>query len=112
MCVPVFQILNPLQSPSTLALPVNDRKYDTLLFTEKYHTWTVYGFLLCPSALADPAMMTFLRKVLEDSFVVPLYRDEMIYVHERFEELFTWYPPRGSSRTNRRNSCRRPPKWP
>lgn len=67
-----------------------------LRYAEKYHTWTVYCFLLCPSALADPRNMAMLRVTLNDSFVVPLFREEMLFIQDEFEQLFSWYPPKGS----------------
>ena len=35
--------------------------------------------------------MAMLRVTLNDSFVVPLFREEMLFIQDEFEQLFSWY---------------------
>ena len=83
------------------AAPADATKCAPVCFRERARSWIVWCFLVCPGAIASSRIKTsgelarhesLLKVVLNESVVEPIFRDQVIRVHEEFLELFAWFP--------------------
>eukprot|EP00002_Diphylleia_rotans_P015130 TRINITY_DN292_c0_g3_i1.p1 TRINITY_DN292_c0_g3~~TRINITY_DN292_c0_g3_i1.p1 ORF type:complete len:1146 (+),score=269.41 TRINITY_DN292_c0_g3_i1:50-3487(+) len=82
--------LSLIAVPDKLTLPIQDHFRFELVFLAKFYLWIVYGFLFCPKGIKVECL-DLLKVALSDGWVATIYRDEVLYVHDQFEELFGWY---------------------
>ena len=87
-------VFNFVDDPVT---PMDASVYAPLITSQNIPQWVMYGYLVCPGALFHPApkravAMDFLKTVLSDTFIVPVFRDQVLYIHEEFHTLFGWFP--------------------
>ena len=47
----------------------------------------IVGFLLCPTQLNVAGASDLWKQALQDSFVIPLVRDEVFFIHSAFESV-------------------------
>ncbi|KAK9511245.1 hypothetical protein O3M35_005839 [Rhynocoris fuscipes] len=73
------QLLKPLQSENMsceyLSLEMMDR-------------WIIFGFLLCHQSIGHEQAHKMWSAALESCWVVPLFRDEVIYIHTYIQNMF------------------------
>lgn len=62
-----------------------------LLQIDRFQQWVLYGFLACPSELHRENALVMLQMCLKSTFVVPVYRDQMLNVHEEYDKMMNDY---------------------
>lgn len=73
------QLLKPLQSDKTSC------EYLSLDTLER---WIIFGFMLCHQSLSQDQASKMWISALESSWVTPLFRDEVIYIHAYIQAFF------------------------
>lgn len=73
------QLLKPMQSDKTSC---DYLSLDTL------ERWVIFGFMLCHQALSIEQASRMWISALESSWVIPLFRDEVIYIHTYIQQFF------------------------
>ena len=51
--------------------------YAELQMLEDFRLWAQLGFLVCPRELMRPNALEIMRIALKDSFVVPIFRNQV-----------------------------------
>lgn len=82
---------DPLKNPVTLGLCETDPFYRDYIFTRKFQSWVLYGYLLCPSELQDENSRYLLEFVCGDSFFLHISRTRSLPLHDVFDKLFAEY---------------------
>ncbi|XP_065902266.1 nck-associated protein 1 homolog [Dysidea avara] len=81
----VFSITN---NPNMILQPNTSRELPCeLLSLERMKKWILFGFLLCPTQLNVAGASDLWKQALQDSFVIPLVRDEVFFIHSAFESV-------------------------
>lgn len=81
------KVFNLLEETKGLELP-NDADPLAILYLHRMQEWVVWGYYACPSAIINENSVTLLCDILKDNFVMPIYRDQVINVHEEFNSIF------------------------
>eukprot|EP00002_Diphylleia_rotans_P027071 TRINITY_DN5416_c0_g1_i7.p1 TRINITY_DN5416_c0_g1~~TRINITY_DN5416_c0_g1_i7.p1 ORF type:complete len:1061 (+),score=180.95 TRINITY_DN5416_c0_g1_i7:43-3225(+) len=76
--------LSLLASMDRLTLPIQDHYRFELVYLGQFQLWIIYGFLACPRAITEETQ-NILKAVLSDGWVIPIYRDEVMFTHAEFE---------------------------
>eukprot|EP00761_Pharyngomonas_kirbyi_P013895 gb/GECH01013924.1/.p1 GENE.gb/GECH01013924.1/~~gb/GECH01013924.1/.p1 ORF type:complete len:1159 (+),score=241.37 gb/GECH01013924.1/:1-3477(+) len=97
--------LELLSDPDRIPYPAADQTYLELMYSDQFIVWLVFGMMACPEALqttpsdsnvtcgstkVNKAMDLF-ALALEDCYVVPVYGDEVVAIHDIFEDTFGSY---------------------
>eukprot|EP00897_Mesotaenium_endlicherianum_P003944 jgi/Mesen1/3578/ME000020S03109 len=53
---------------------------------EAYRVWVLYGYLACPAELLHGHAADILAAELKNTYLVPLFRDEVIYIHDEYQQ--------------------------
>lgn len=81
--------LSLVGNPSMLLKPVQaDRMSCELLSLDSMERWIIFGLLLCHQALQQEAFNKMWIGALESSWVLPLFRDEVIHIHPYIWQFF------------------------
>lgn len=73
------QMLNPAQTDT---MPCE------YLSLDSFERWIIYGFTLCHQFLAQPAAISLWTSALQSGWVLPLFRDEVIFIHSHIQSYF------------------------
>ncbi|XP_014239900.1 membrane-associated protein Hem [Cimex lectularius] len=73
------QLLKPLQS---------DTMSCEYLSLESMDKWIIFGFLLCHQCLNQEQSRQMWNSALQSSWVIALFRDEVIYIHSYIQTMF------------------------
>lgn len=77
----------PLATPSQLSTCATDRAFLNVQYWDRMIEWVLFGFLACPTyAASDPSAQELLRVALSDGYVVPLFREQFVYIHALYAE--------------------------
>lgn len=80
------KVFNLLEE-SKLELP-NDADPLAILSLHRMQEWVVWGFFACPSAIINENSVNLLCDILKDNFLMPVYRDQVLNMHEEFVPIF------------------------
>lgn len=92
--------LELLSDPEKIPYPASEDAYFELTYHQQIIDWVTFGYLCCPEGLGASLSeslkqrykankgILFLYQILSQSFVVPLYADEMVPIHELYADLF------------------------
>lgn len=85
------RVFNVVDEPKNMTIPFDEKSHVELLSLDNYKRWVLYGFLICPAELQRPGALEMLSQVLRETFVLQIYRDKCIPIHEEFSKLFTYF---------------------
>jgi len=79
------------------SVPADLRKYIQFLNMEEAQNWVCLGFLCSPMTLLDSeehedTLLHLFKQALSRTFVIPLYRNLTLMVHDEFSNLLSWFP--------------------
>lgn len=81
--------LSLVGNPGLLLKPVQaERMSCELLSIDSMERWTIFSLLLCHQALQQDAFNKMWISALESSWVLPLFRDEVIHIHSYIWQFF------------------------
>lgn len=92
---------NILEEPKQMLINVGEKNHFELLQIEKLRNFTLWSFLICPAELARPQALDLLQLCLKQEFVVPIFREKVLDIHEQFEETFENFKMPSSSSGNK-----------
>ena len=85
-------ILNIVHAPAQLSAPVNHTEaYSNIVSLSQLKRWICFGYLLVPNAIANPEALDNLTNALGDGFMIQLYRDLGVNIHQAYETMFANY---------------------
>jgi len=84
-------VLSISNKPAEMCFPSITPAQLLVPLSPKIYSWIVYGFLLTPEQFAMPEPMDILKVALQQSYLVPLYLNEMHYIHAEYENMFSTY---------------------
>ncbi|KAL5261551.1 hypothetical protein ACHWQZ_G007307 [Mnemiopsis leidyi] len=61
-----------------------------MISLEKLNEWILYGYLVCPSQLNSSDQKAW-KNALSDSYIVTLFRDEVVNIHAMYIDVFERY---------------------
>lgn len=84
-------VLSITNKPNEMCYPLISKQQLMMRLSPKIYMWIVYCFLLTPEQFAMPEAMEVLKFALKQSYVAPLYLNEVYYIHSEYELLFSSY---------------------
>jgi hypothetical protein len=86
-------LLSLTLKPEQMKSPSHDIALYDALSISKMSQWISWICLLIPEEFAtkEGALYGLLRVALSNAYVLPVYRDEMYYIHQEYEALFSGY---------------------
>lgn len=79
-------------NPHHLAIPAAEQFDFDVVLTTQFHDWVLFGLLFTPEEFkSQKELMALTRTVLQQTFVGQIFRDENMYIHKEYENLFTTY---------------------
>jgi len=85
------KVFNLIDEPAKLTMPIGEQSHLELQNMDKYRVWMMVGLLVCPSNFVKDGTSEMLKLVLKDTFVMPVFRDKSISIHEEFAKLVDNY---------------------
>lgn len=87
------ETFNIIDKPQNMRHASNESDLIELASLRSFQQWTVFGYLFAPECIAAAEGMaemctTALNIALKDNWVVPIFREESLNVHEEFKNLF------------------------
>ncbi|KAL1110560.1 hypothetical protein AAG570_008088 [Ranatra chinensis] len=83
------QKLSLVANPGQLLKPAQTETMSCeYLSLESMDRWIIFGFLLCHQSLAQEQVNKMWLSALESSWVIALFRDEVIYIHNYIQTFF------------------------
>eukprot|EP01112_Ceratiomyxa_fruticulosa_P019008 TRINITY_DN6153_c0_g1_i1.p1 TRINITY_DN6153_c0_g1~~TRINITY_DN6153_c0_g1_i1.p1 ORF type:complete len:1157 (-),score=241.56 TRINITY_DN6153_c0_g1_i1:17-3487(-) len=83
--------LNLTLKPEELGRPAQDPGRLDLVLTSRVQQWVLYGFLLVPGALGLPGSVDYVKFVLSEGYLLPVFRDVTFAPYPEYVNLFDNY---------------------
>ncbi|KAK4882050.1 hypothetical protein RN001_005369 [Aquatica leii] len=81
--------LSLVGNPGQLLKPVTSERISCeYLSLESMERWIIFGFILCHQGLQQEHFNKMWVSALESSWVIPLFRDEVVYIHSYVQTFF------------------------
>ncbi|XP_018322242.1 membrane-associated protein Hem [Agrilus planipennis] len=81
--------LSLVGNPGQLLKPVTSERVSCeYLSLESMERWIIFGFLLCHQGLQQDHLNKMWVSALESSWVIPLFRDEVVHIHSYIQSYF------------------------
>eukprot|EP01102_Stenamoeba_stenopodia_P021742 TRINITY_DN8845_c0_g1_i1.p1 TRINITY_DN8845_c0_g1~~TRINITY_DN8845_c0_g1_i1.p1 ORF type:complete len:1151 (-),score=261.18 TRINITY_DN8845_c0_g1_i1:250-3702(-) len=86
-------LLSLITRPEQMKLPSHDQPLFDALSLQKYFIWIGWICLLIPEefAVKEGALLNLLRTSLSQYYLLTVYKDEVFFVHQEYENLFSGY---------------------
>eukprot|EP01006_Ploeotia_vitrea_P037978 TRINITY_DN66191_c5_g3_i2.p1 TRINITY_DN66191_c5_g3~~TRINITY_DN66191_c5_g3_i2.p1 ORF type:complete len:1186 (+),score=697.15 TRINITY_DN66191_c5_g3_i2:131-3688(+) len=85
------RLFNVLDKEKEMAKPHKESEFRELLYLDKFHEWVLWGFLMCPAELQPDGALELLQMCLKNTFVLPVYRNELLDIDQEYDKLFDSY---------------------
>jgi NCK-associated protein 1 len=84
-------VLSMTVKPDEMCYPPISQQQMMARLSPKLYTWVVYGLLLAPEQFAMPEVLELLKLALVQSYIAPLYLNEVCFIHAEYDVLFSTY---------------------
>lgn len=86
---------NPLAEPAKMGMPSYKKVYTDLLYGDRFNSWVLFGFLVCPSELVTAGGYAVFKLAAESGFILQVHEEVVLPFHDLIEALFLWFPQKG-----------------
>ena len=86
---PSLQLLSLVANPNQLLNPAHTETIPCeYMSLETIERWIIFGFAVCHQALANQTANDLGTLALQSGWVVPIFRDEVVYIHAYVQTFF------------------------